>query len=491
MASFFSFLTNKKFPSPKTIRQLLRGPFTALSALIYSIFFAICAVVFCMIIIINNRFLVTVPAHGGNLTEGVIGAPHFINPILATTTTDQRLVALVYGSLMKNEADGSTVTSLASQYSVSPDGLTYTITLLPNLRFDDNKPLTSDDVVFTVEKMQDSNISNTSDYWQNISVSNPDSNTIVFTLPAPDTSFLSHLNFGILPKHIWQQYSDDTSFENAPQNLRPVGAGPFAFSKLIETNGIPETVILKENKHFALDKPYLHTLTISSFANQLALFDALQSGTVDFSYDVTPDTIANNAFGGQLNLIGVPRSQTVNIYRSPTDKVLADPNVVNTINNLIDKNAIIATVQHGYGTPLGLSTTTTSNKKITISTFSLAVENDSTLLAVADNIAQQLQQYGIIVSVNAFDPGTFQQNVATGNFTILLAESDSPKIGNYSSIIPLYTELQPDVFTTNTHTTVPDPLTTPDSEYQNVEQWYSKTNKIWKWFIGKQATNNS
>jgi hypothetical protein len=45
-----------------------------------------------------RHFQVIVPAHGGTLTEGVVGAPRFVNPLLATSDTDRDIVALTYGS---------------------------------------------------------------------------------------------------------------------------------------------------------------------------------------------------------------------------------------------------------------------------------------------------------------------------------------------------------------------------------------------------------
>jgi peptide/nickel transport system substrate-binding protein len=472
-SSFPSFLTTKKIPSRKTLRHILSGPLTGLKVLVYGLFVALCVLVFILLIKLNERILVTVPARGGNLTEGVIGAPHFINPLLATTDTDARLVTLVYGNLNSEMAN----------YTVSPDGTVYTITLMPGIRFSDGTALTSDDVVFTVEKMQDANISSVSDYWQNIAVENPDDETVVFTLPAPDTSFLSHLLFPVMPKHIWANVSDQ-SFESAKQNLKAVGAGPFAVSDIDYSNGLPTTVVLSRNKYYFTQKPLLNTLTIASFANQSDLFNALQSGSVDFSYSLSPDLAAKVTQGTDLQTAQIATGSMVSIYRSPADTVLGNATAVATINNLIDKNAIIDTVLNGYGTPLGdLSHTAvnpTAVKKIP--SISLAVENDPSLLLAAQTLAGQLQDVGISVSVKAFDPGTFQENVNAGNYSLFLGQNTDMDIPQeYSVVLPLYAENEPYIFNTNTHTTVPDTVESPTMEYSNVTDWYSHTDKLWKW----------
>jgi len=479
MASFSSFLTTKKFPSRSTLRSILEGPLTLFKVLVYGFFFLLCTAVFILLITINNRFLITVPARGGTLTEGVIGAPHFINPLLATTDTDTRLVALVYGSLMQTQSDGSVVTSLAQSYTVSPDGDIYTVTLLPKTAFDDGKPLTSDDVAFTVTKLQDNSISTQSQYWQDVSVATPDASTIVFTLPAPDPTFLSHLAFGILPKHVWQNIADQ-NFDTTNLNLHPIGAGLFKVSDISYQNGIPSSVVLVRNNRAVQGKPLLNGLTVDSFANQSDLLNAVNSKAVDFSFAVSPDTLVGTPLSTEITAQSIPTSNTVSIYRSQSDTTLANATTVAAVSEIIDKNAIIATVQHGYGTPAGVLLNSSSTK-LPITGFSLAVENDPTLLLAAQTIAAQLSADGIAVSVNAFDPGTFQADIAAGAFPLFLARSSDQDIpASYASVIPLYTESIPYLFDSSVHTIPPETFQSPAQEYDDVKDWYTDTNRLWK-----------
>ncbi len=468
MASFLSFLTTKKIPSRNTFTTLLRGPLTNLSVLVYALFFSIGTTLFVLIVVINNHFLVTVPARGGNLTEGVIGAAHSINPLLAVTPTDQRLVALVYGNL----------TTVMNNYTVSPDGKIYTVTLLPKLRFDDGKPLTSDDIVFTVQKMQDATISRESAYWQSITVENPDPQTVIFTLPAADTTFLAHLNVAILPKHIWQNIPDE-SFTTAKANLAPVGSGPFTVSKVLYQGGIPATVVLRRNTYAIGGTALLRTLTLNSYANQTDLVNAINNNDIDFSYSLDADTSKDVLPG--IAVQAMTTNKTVSIYRSTTDTFLSNPGVIGRLNQLIDKNAIIATILNGYGTPQGAPVNTSTK---TVPAFSLAVENDPSLLLTAQTLAQQLQQNGITVSVKAYDPGAFQSNVSAGTFSIFLARSNTIVIpSHYVVALPLYTECQPYAFNTATHTVIPATLDSPAAEYAHVTDWYTDTDKLWKWHV--------
>ena len=75
---------------------------------------------------VNKIFLVEVPDYGGTLTEGVMGSPRFINPLLATSDIDRDLTSLIYSGLLKIDSEGQLIPDLAESYEISDDGLTYT-----------------------------------------------------------------------------------------------------------------------------------------------------------------------------------------------------------------------------------------------------------------------------------------------------------------------------------------------------------------------------
>ena len=104
---------------------------------------------------INNTKVV--PAFGGTYVEGVVGQPRFINPIYGETNdVDRTLIDLIYSGLMTYDKDGKIVNDLASSYTVSDDGKTYDFQLKDNVFWQDGKPLTSDDIIFTIETIQNS-----------------------------------------------------------------------------------------------------------------------------------------------------------------------------------------------------------------------------------------------------------------------------------------------------------------------------------------------
>ena len=99
---------------------------------------------------------IEVPKTGGTITEGIIGIPRFINPLLEISDVDRDITALIYSGLTRPDGKGGLILDLAKNFQASEDGLTYTFIIKDNARFHDGKPVTSDDVIFTIEQAKDS-----------------------------------------------------------------------------------------------------------------------------------------------------------------------------------------------------------------------------------------------------------------------------------------------------------------------------------------------
>src|SRR3989344_2368622 len=109
-------------------------------------------------LITNWYFSATVaePDYGGSYTEGLIGTPTYVNPLLAPINdVDRDLSQLIFSGLMKVSPDGQLVPDIATSYSISEDGKTYVFELRDDVRWHDGQLLTPDDVVSTIETIQD------------------------------------------------------------------------------------------------------------------------------------------------------------------------------------------------------------------------------------------------------------------------------------------------------------------------------------------------
>ena len=239
---------------------------------------------------INDRFLVEVPRHGGELIEGIIGRPRFINPVIAKSDADRDMTALVYSGLLRATENGNLSPDLASRYEISEDGLTYTFTLREGLLWHDGEAITSADIAFTIDKVRDQSLAIRSPRrasWEGVTVETPDPLTIIFRIKQPYAPFLESATMGILPKHIWQNVPND-EFDVTYYNLKPIGSGPYRVNNVVQDNdnGLPKYYDLVAFKRYATGEPYITNLRIMFFGNNKELTQAFGDKAVDQMHSV-------------------------------------------------------------------------------------------------------------------------------------------------------------------------------------------------------------
>jgi len=121
-----------------------------------------------------------VPAAGGEYTEGMLGQPEYINPVIASSQTDLDLVKMVYSSLP----------DISDSITPSPDLKTWDVRLKQGLTWQDGQQLTSDDVIFTVQSIQNPDAdSPLSESWQGVAVNRVSELELQFTLTKPYAFF--------------------------------------------------------------------------------------------------------------------------------------------------------------------------------------------------------------------------------------------------------------------------------------------------------------
>lgn len=245
---------------------------------------------FCLIFIIsglvlafrlNNSFLVEIPSFGGSFTEGLIGSPRFINPVLVVSDTDKDLASLIYSGLLKPGENGGFETDLASSYEIKEDGTVYDFILKDNVYFHDGSPVTADDVVFTIEKTLDPVIkSPKKSNFEGVLVEKINNKEIKFTLKKSYVPFLNALTLGILPKHIWENVSPE-EFPFSQFNINPIGSGPYKIEKISRNSGgIPTAITLSAWDKYATGRPKIKSITFKFFQNEAALIKAYDEKSI-------------------------------------------------------------------------------------------------------------------------------------------------------------------------------------------------------------------
>lgn len=218
------------------------------------------------------------PAHGYTQTTGIINH-----------VTYETLVTFPSG-------DASEILPLlATDWTISEDGLTYTFNLREDVTFANGDPLTADDVVFSVNRLANVD-GNPSFLADNIaSVTADDENTVTFTLNAVDPAFLANLAnnaFGITND---AQVIDaggsadaDAASTDAAEdflNSTSVGTGPYT----LESWEQQVATVLVRNENYWGEAPFFDRIIIQNIPEAATQKVALESGEIDIALDLTSD----------------------------------------------------------------------------------------------------------------------------------------------------------------------------------------------------------
>jgi peptide/nickel transport system substrate-binding protein len=405
---------------------------------------------------INKSLMVSVPLRGGSISEGIIGTPRFINPILANSPADLDMVSLIYSGLMRKNPDGTLSLDLAKKYDMSKDGLTYTFTLKDKIYFQDGKKVTADDVIFTINEAKDSVIKSPHKIdWDGVTATKINDTTIVFTLKQPYPSFLENATLGIMPSYLW----NNAAIELNDANTSPVGSGPYMIKNVAkESSGVIDSYELAPFKKFILGEPFIENLSLHFYASEDDAINALETNVVDQISSITPlnaNILKERNY--QIESSVLPRVFGL-FFNQNQNHLFTDKVITNAIDQAIDKDKIIREVLYGYGvaidkpippnmiayqTPDNINnisrdkilqnaqnnlakdgwskgpdgflqkTTTDKNKKKTTNTleFSISTGNAGELAKAADLIKKDLSDIGIKVDVKTFEVGNLNQSV--------------------------------------------------------------------------------
>lgn len=260
---------------------------------------------------------VIMPQAGGEYSEALIGEPQTANPLLATTDAEFDLSQLTYRGLFKYSKEGKTVPDLAESWHLSADGKTYQITLRPDLKWSDGKPLTSYDVAFTFNSLQNSKLNSPrATEFKEVAVKRIDQHHLNFTLKNPYTPFLGALTLGLIPAHIWEAMPPEKWLSNEA-GLKTVGTGPFRFKDLItDQQGIIKTYILEPNPYTHTHKPFLQQITLKFLPDLTSALDSLKQGMVQGLGGLDGDS-ANSLSSQKFSLYDIPLPQYTAIFFNP------------------------------------------------------------------------------------------------------------------------------------------------------------------------------
>ncbi|SPH20434.1 Heme-binding protein A [Ascidiaceihabitans donghaensis] len=218
-----------------------------------------------------------VHAEGGTLVIASTQVPRHLNGAVQSGIATAVPSTQIFASPLRYDENWEPQPYLAESWTVADDGMSVTLNLVQNATFHDGKPVTSEDVAFSIMTTKE-NHPFKSMFAPVSTIDTPDAHTVVINLDKPHPALLLALSPAlapVLPKHI---YGDGQDAKSHPANSAPVGSGPFMLEEF--TPG--EAVIMKKNPNFFIDgRPKLDEIIIRIIKDPSALLIAMENGDAD------------------------------------------------------------------------------------------------------------------------------------------------------------------------------------------------------------------
>ena len=287
------------------------------------------------------------PSRGGTAVFVVDTDPPTLNTALTTGATDDAIGTPIEGQLLLLNADGSVHPALAESWLVTADGKTITFRIRRGVVFQDGSPLTSADMKYTFENVLGKYHPQASKAFAYVSsVETLDPYTVVVHFKEPYGPFL-HLVAAapVLPRRLYE----GTDVLTNPNNLKPVGAGPFRLQEWVRGDHI---TLVRNDGYYERGLPYLDRIVFKMIPNPHARTVAIQTGDIDYIHDYYFNRADYNLVAHRGDIVtkldpGFPEDDLIifNVRKAP----FSNRRVRQAVARAVDRQALIDRVYRGLG----------------------------------------------------------------------------------------------------------------------------------------------
>jgi len=406
-----------------------------------------------LVFISFKNITLAVPVAGGTWTEGIVGQPVFINPVISgNNDADRDLITLTFCSL----------SDIAEKIEPSNNYQTWQVRLKDNTLWHDGEHLTSDDVIFTIERIQDPEYkSPQSATWQGVTASRVSERELSLSLVAPLSFFPDNLEkLFIIPKHIFADIPL-ANWRLSDYNLEPVGCGPFQFNSFKKrADGFITQYNLKANPQYVGGAPFISNFVLTFYTDPGQAIEDFIFAKIDGLGGLSKKQLDQIKRNHRLSALPTSRYYSVFINQNASP-ALKDKNVRLALDTALDRNLLIRETLGGYAEPIAGPVTPNFleevdlpaapasldpiasaesileksgwqlgedglrakkiNKNNVALEFDLIVPEVEPLLNIAEAITKTWGEIGVKINSVILPPETINNNVIRGrNFSLLL-----------------------------------------------------------------------
>ena len=284
-----------------------------------------------------NELVTCVAAHGEEPEYG-------FDPMHGWGYHDSGTDPLIQSTILKRDKDNNFVNDLATDYKISDDLKTYTVTIRDDVNFTDGSKLTADDVAFSYNKAKE--LGEGADL-SSMKEAKADGDKVTFTLDKADSTFINKLtDVGIVP---------EASYDEESYGQNPIGSGPYKLAQWDKG----QQFILEKNPDYYGKEPYFEKIT-NLFLDSDAAFAAVKNGDVDIAE--VPVAYANETVDGyhleyfdSIDVRGISLPTQMDEGKVADDNftigsnVTGDPAIREALNIGINRSAIVEGALNGFG----------------------------------------------------------------------------------------------------------------------------------------------
>ena len=365
--------------------------------------------------------------YGGSVVVGIQQDIDSLDPHKATAAGTKEILFNIFEGLVKPDENGNLICAVASDYSISDDGLVYTFTLRDNVKFHNGNTVTGEDVKYSLERaaglLDGTPLISTLQTIQSVDIL--DNKTVQVTVGAANTELIYSFVAAIIPAGS----GEDTAAD-------PVGTGPFSFVSYTPQEGI---VVKKNTDYWQDGLPYLDEVEFKITGSADTALLELQGGSIDI-YAYLTDSQANT-LKDTFQVVSSPSNVVQALFLNNAEKPLDDVRVRQAICYALDKDMINEFVAGGNGTPVSSAmlptlkdyyvdlndmygTTANIDKAKELLADAGYPDGFDLTIAIPSNyefhmqtgevVAEQLKEVGINVTIDAMEWSTWLDQVYNG-----------------------------------------------------------------------------